>query len=172
MDISLTDKQLRRQHEGRMKAFPEVIRLANSNALLLFCDEAVFTSKQFDVKVWYARREKLNIKKKKLGFGAIAVVSAINMQGQVVASVLRDKSIDSDAFCEFLRLIRRKSKSRKCHMLVDNLSVHRTPDVTNQATRSRINLIFNGTYSSSYNPIEQLWAYSKRRFQSLCIEEG
>ena len=40
----------------------------------------------------------LKIEKKKLGFKAIAVVAAINIQGQVVALLIKDKSIITSDF--------------------------------------------------------------------------
>ena len=41
-----------------------------------------------------------------------------------------------------------------------------------QARKSNIELIFNGTYSSDYNAIERLWSFSKHRFYKTCIDEG
>ena len=57
-------------------------------------------------------------------------------------------------------------------MLVDNLSVHYTDVVTSEAKRRKIELIYNGTYSSEFNPIERLWAWSKQRFTKRCIDGG
>ena len=87
------------------------------------------------------------------------------MAGKVVAYYSQEKSIDSDAFVEFLKVVGKKMNRRKTYILVDNLRVHRTADVMAQAKKSRIYLIFNGTYSSEYNPIERLWAWAKHRFQ-------
>jgi len=49
-------------------------------------------------------------------------------------------------------------------MLVDNLGVHRTEKVKAKAKECRIEMVFNGSYSSTFNPIERLWAWSKARF--------
>ena len=35
-----------------------------------------------------------------------------------------------------------------------------------------IELVFNGTYSSEYNPIERLWAWAKKRFVRACVEDA
>jgi transposase len=112
------------------------------------------------------------IPKKKLSFKAIAVAAAIDMNGKVVAIHLQQKSIDSDAYVVFLKKVARQTKRRKCVMLVDNLGVHRTHNVREQARKSNIELLFNGTYSSEYNPIERLWAWSKQRFQKQCVDDG
>ena len=62
---------------------------------------------------------------------------------------------------DFLKQVARKMNYRKTYMLVDNLPVHRTDNVKAQAKRSKVELIFNGTYSSEFNPIERLWAWAK-----------
>jgi hypothetical protein len=45
----------------------------------------------------------LKIEKAKIGFRAIAVVAAINLQGRVVALLLREGSICTSDFVDFLR---------------------------------------------------------------------
>jgi len=57
-------------------------------------------------------------------------------------------------------------------MLVDNLGVHRTERVRARAKECRIEMVFNGSYSSTFNPIERLWAWSKARFQKRCIDNA
>ena len=49
-------------------------------------------------------------------------------------------------------------------MLVDNLGVHRTERVKAKAKECRVEMVFNVSYSSTFNPIERLWAWSKARF--------
>ena len=37
------------------------------------------------------------------------------------------------------------------------------------AKKYQITLLFNGIYSSTFNPIERLWAWTKQRFTKRCI---
>ena len=56
----------------------------------------MFTTNQVqNQKVWYSRsKEPVMVKKKKLGFKAISVCAAIDMDGFVVADNIVDKAID------------------------------------------------------------------------------
>ena len=101
------------------------------------------------------------IPKKTLGFKAIAVAAAVDMTGKVVAHLVTDHSIDKYKFAAFLDQVNAFTRGRQCVMLVDNLSVHYTDLVKRTAQRYRISLVYNGTYSSEFNPIERLWAWSK-----------
>ena len=95
VDIQLTDRQLRGQREGRLLAFPRIIKAVDTKEELLFMDEAVFSTNQVSPKIWFTpQHEPVLIKRKKLGFKAIAVAAAINMDGEVVAVHVVDKAID------------------------------------------------------------------------------
>ena len=109
------------------------------------------------------------IKRKKLSFKAIAVAAAIDMNGAVIAIHLKDHSIDGVAYCQFLDKVAAHTKGAPCTMLVDNLRVHRTHAVCALAAKHKISLLYNGIYSSEYNPIERLWAWTKQRFTKRCI---
>ena len=83
------------------------------------------------------------------------------MNGQVVALHIIDGAIDTAAFIQFLGKVSAYLKGRKCGMFVDNLAVHHTHAVRDCAEKNKIQLVFNGIYSSEFNPIERLWAWSK-----------
>ena len=134
-------------------------------------DESVFTTNQVNPKVWFTpQKEPLMMSKKKLSFKAIAVAAAINMNGKVIALHTVDNAIETTSFCDFLDKVAEYTRGRKCVMLVDNLRVHRTEASTCKAAQNSIEMVFNGSYSSWYNPIERLWAWSKARFQKRCID--
>ena len=49
-------------------------------------DETVFSKGQVQPKIWYTPHDRIvTIPKKKVGFGAIAVAGAINIEGELVA---------------------------------------------------------------------------------------
>ena len=136
-------------------------------------DEAVFTAGQIRPKIWFLPTEQpVFVPKKKIGFKAIAVAAAIDTRGEVVAWHIQDHSIDTDAFKEFLKRLKDHIGRRKAVLLVDNLGVHRTYESTNLAQKLGIELVFNGTYSSEYNPIERLWAWSKHHFTRKCADDA
>ena len=112
------------------------------------------------------------VEKKKLAFRAIAVAAAIDSEGHVVASHIVDGAINIEHFCTFLDKVGHIYQRKKTYMLVDNLNVHHSKLVQNRASHWNIELLFNGTYSSTFNPIERLWAWAKRRFQAKCVESA
>ena len=66
-------------------------------------DEAVFSSKQINRKIWYIpSKDPVLIKKRKIGFKAIAVASAMDINGRVVYSHIVDGAIEGTEFMKFL----------------------------------------------------------------------
>ena len=78
-------------NKAKLEVLPKVIRLIQNHVNIVFVDEAVFTSGQIRAKYWAkAGDASLKIDKAKIGFRVIAVVAAINLQGRVVALLLRE----------------------------------------------------------------------------------
>jgi len=104
------------------------------------------------------------VARKKLGFEAVAVVGIIDRDGEVVHVMTRPKSIKTEDFNEFMRDFKEKIGTRKSIVFLDNLNFHRNKRVVSYCKESEINLIYNGTYSSEFMPIERLWSFAKRNF--------
>lgn len=58
-----------------------------------------------------------------------------------------------------------KDSSITIYIFLDNLRVHYSLRVRQYCSDNKIELVFNAAYSSEYNPIERLWALSKRIFR-------
>jgi transposase len=114
----------------------------------------------------------LKIDKAKIGFKCVAVVGAIDVQGRVVALLQRDLSIKTTDFVDFLRSLRTRMKRQKTYIFLDNLQVHHTHIVRDNAFKNNQVLIFNASYSSHLNPIERLWAVAKRKFIKDCVTDA
>ena len=86
-------------NKSKREVLPRVIKLIEKHQNIVFVDEAVLTSGQIQARYWAKSGDtSLKIEKKKLGFKAIAVVAAINIQGRVVALLIKDKSIITSDF--------------------------------------------------------------------------
>jgi len=109
------------------------------------------------------------INRKKLGFEAVAVVGIIDRHGEVVHVMTRPRSIRTDDFNEFMHEFKEKIGSVKSIVFLDNLNFHRSKKVVSYCKEVEINLIYNGTYSSEYMPIERLWSFAKRNFSRELI---
>ena len=142
-----------------------MIKQIQNHENIVFVDEAVFTSGQIRARYWAkAGDASLKIDKAKIGFKAIAAVAAINLQGRVVALLLREGSICTSDFVDFLRNLKSKMRGQKTFVFLDNLRIHHTLIIASKVRANNQVLIFNASYSSQLNPIERLWAVNKRQF--------
>ena len=89
----------------------------------------------------------MKIDKAKISFKCIAVVAATDVQGRVVALLQRDMSIKTSDFVDFLRALRTRMKRQKTYIFLDNLQVHHTHIVKENAFKNNQVLIFNSSYS-------------------------
>ena len=75
------------------------------------------------------------------------------------------KALDQHDFIVFLTELRESVKHpKRLYILVDNLGIHKTKLVRECCVHQNIELIFNGAYSSPFNPIERYWGFAKRIF--------
>ncbi len=90
----------------------------------------------------------MKIYKARIGFSCIAAVGAIDVQGRVVALLQRDFSIKTTEFVDFLRSMCTCMKRQKTNVFLDNLQVHHTHIVRDNAFKNNKVLIFDVSYSS------------------------
>ena len=105
--------------------------------------------------------------KRKAGFDAVAVLSAINVAGKVVDVKTQPKYIDGDTFISFIKGL--ATQPKPCYLFLDNLTMHHSIVVRDAAIKYGINLIFNASYSSDLNPVEHLWLLAKNQFRKDII---
>ncbi len=63
-------------------------------------------------------------------------------------------------------------KRQKTYVFLENLQIHHTRIVMDNAFKNNQVLIFNASYSSYLNPIERLWEVAKRQFIKDCITDA
>jgi len=131
---------------------------------VLFVDECVFTPRSLLRKIWSTNSEETILYKKKTSFKAVAVLGAISVEGELVAYVLREGSIQLDDLKKMANKIKSKYKRRRVVMFLDNLPLHHTKAFKEHTSAYKQQLVFNAGYSSELNPIERLWALAKRSF--------
>lgn len=147
--------------------FPRIIDLAQRSTYLLFVDEAVFSFKQVRNKWWAVKGDSGGlVPVQKLGFAAVAVVAATSMDGQVLAVTTSRLSVGKDTFIEFLGRLAAEVRKRRVHIVLDNLRMHLSKEVVEAAHAHGFELVYNAPYTSHLNPIEILWAWSKRKFST------
>ena len=156
-----------------MAGFKRFVEAYERREHVFYMDECVFSCGQVKPKVWFHALSGPVVRaKKKVGFKAIAVAGAIDHTGKVVAHLLRERSIEANAFMEFLHRLKDHIGRKKAVLLLDNLGVHRTKAVRELAPKLGIELVFNGTYSSNFMPIERLWGWAKHHFTRACAKDA
>ena len=85
--------------------------------------------------------------------------------------LLREGSICTSDFVDFLRNLKSKMKGQKTFVFLDILRIHHTLMIAFKARANNQVLIFNASYSSQMNPIERLWAVAKRQFFKDCVND-
>ena len=153
--------------------FTRLVEAVERREHVFYMDESVFTVGQVKPKIWFLPQSgPVFLPKKKVGFKAIAVAAAIDSDGCVVAHIIRERSIDSRDFMDFLHRLKDHIGRRRAVLLLDNLGVHRTKAVQKLAPKLGIELLFNGTYSSNFMPIERLWSWAKHHFTRACAQDA
>ena len=153
--------------------FTRLVEAVERREHVFYMDESVFTVGQVKPKIWFLPQSgPVFLPKKKVGFKAIAVAAAIDSDGRVVAHIIRERSIDSRDFMDFLHRLKDHIGRRRAVLLLDNLGVHRTKAVQKLAPKLDIELLFNGAYSSNFMPIERLWSWAKHHFTRACAQDA
>ena len=171
---SKTDAQMQRITRTRVECFRKMRELSlEDDVEFLYVDEVIFTAGQVRPKVWYTRGHPLEIEKKRLAFKAIAVVGATDVEGRLVARIARDSIITKEDFMDFMEEVSVKStRGKVTYLFIDNLPMHHMYVIKDKAKYLGLGLVYNGTYSSEFNPIEILWANAKRKFSTRCIVDA
>ena len=74
-----------------------------------------------------------------------------------------DFSINVEKFKEYLIDLRNINKRRKLAIFMDQLNVHKSPKIRKLAIQLGVKLIFNAPYSPELNPIERVFALTKKK---------
>ena len=137
---------------------------------VFFSDEAVWSCKQAERKVWAKGGSFVVTARNKISFPAVAVCGVMAVDGKMAYAKLVPKALDQYDFADFLKEFRQQSGHHKrLYILVDNLGIHKTKFVQAACLKRNVVLIFNGAYSSPFNPIERYWGFAKRFFATNCL---
>lgn len=108
LTLQLTEKQRARIAQELRDRLPALLKALRKREVVVFVDECVFTDRSLLEKTWRKRDQHELIAKPKLSFNAIAVLGGITTEGRLVSFVIRECSIDLDAFQDFAEQVRKK----------------------------------------------------------------
>ena len=95
----------------------------------------------------YARRyENQILDEKDYYHSYYAVVAAVSADEGLDCAMVFDEAINKTSFITFLEELRRKNGRKPLHLFLDNLSVHKAPEVREACERLDIHRIWNPPY--------------------------
>ena len=159
-----TPLKLEQIKQSLRECLPQVLSAITQHRTVLFIDEVTFSSKTRKEHTWFLAGAEAVVYKRQLHFPVVACVGAIDQHGSLVQLSTFEKSVNKDKFIQFLEELSQKVDLQEALMFLDNLSVHHSLVVKDWAAAHGLELLFNAPYSSEFNPIELLWAFSKRSF--------
>lgn len=130
----------RRERKKQMKlVFPKVTAIYSARKRLWFADEAIFSKKLSDLRVWsHSGPQPPLAHRSQFLFPAQAVLAAINSNGKVMLSKIASGSIKIEHMIDFLKEAGQKvqfnAKTRN-RLYLDNLRMHHSPEVRREATQ-------------------------------------
>lgn len=140
-----------------------MLQLVKEEGNIVFIDEAVYSSKLGDQKVWaLPGPDRPTISIEKVNFKAIAVTAGVDVEGRIFGEYLCDFSVNVERFIEFLIVLREKARPGQLYVVLDNLRVHHSRLVRDHCQKHEMTLVIAASYSSQFMPAEQIWCLSKR----------
>ena len=143
----------------------QVRQAVSSDKRIIFSDEAVFTTATLPNRAYSAKKHNVHIEEKLTSSPAVAVVAGVSVEGGLEGYHIQARSIDSDAFIQFVLTVLERSKPETFVLFLDNCRVHHSKKVSQFLLENRIDVIYNVTYGPQYNPIERVWSQIKLLFK-------
>lgn len=138
---------------------------------VIFVDEVIFTSSCNHSKTWAKQKKPITIEQRQTTMTPIAVVAAISASRGVELVSQFDHSVDKYKFESCLVQLRERNPNKKICVFLDNLAVHKSKVVTDRAAKLQIPMIFNCPYFPEGNPIELVFAQSKREYKKSKLQK-
>ena len=131
----------------------------------------MFTTSTITDRAYASKRDNVTLEEKLLSSPAIAVVAGVSAERGLEAFFLQPRSIDSDAFIQYLLTLLQHSPSSEFALFVDNCRVHHSIKVGEFMKDNKILAIFNVPYGPEFNPIERVWSRIKTSFKKERLSE-
>jgi len=154
------------QRKLLIDAMIDSVKLATSKGKrIIFSDEVVFTTATLLDRAYAPKKHNVSIEEQLASSPAVAVVGGVSAEIGLEGYFIQARSIDSDAFIQFVLTLLERSKPETFVLFLDNCTVHHSKKVTQFLLENRIDVIFNVAYAPQYNPIERVWAQVKLQFK-------
>lgn len=143
--------------------YPKILAHARRwQAMLYFQDEAGVSLNAVMGRTWALKGKTPKIRLTG-NRGGICVSSAVSPKGRLLFRIEK-KTVNADAFIDFLSQIRRQHKNRKVIVIADNAPSHAAKKVNRYAEENKKSfaIYYLPPYSPELNPDEHVWGYLKK----------
>ena len=128
-------------------------------------DEMMVTKSTFPKVEWSLPNKPMCLDIGQQNTKPIAVLGAVSRENGMDMYMLFKKSVDQMKFKTFLQELRDKYPFDDIHLIMDNLSVHKTLSVRERMDELGFEYSWIPPYSPQYNGIEEVWSQVKRKIK-------
>ena len=133
---------------------------------LVFLDESGVQTNMTRLRGRAPVGERLKFKAPRGHWQTTTIVAAVRLTGPCAPAVF-DGPIDRPCFQAYLEQVLVKSLARGDVVVMDNLSVHKGPEVAAALEKVGARVLYLPSYSPDYNPIENMWSKVKAIVRAL-----
>jgi transposase len=98
-------------------------------------------------------------------------VCAVSEDGGLETYQIHKKAVTSTDFVSFVHVLAERAGGREFAIFMDNLRVHKTPEVLEACKQLRAKPIFNVPYSPDFNGIETFFSQVKAHYKNLVLQK-
>ena len=147
------------RYEPLIKEMRRRVQLAvNSRKKIIWLDETVFTKHTNLQREWSKTGNNLYTPCEAMGAKYTAACAAISEGCGIEYLQLYDHALDKPNFKEYLRALVEKNKRKRLVVYMDNLKVHRNPEMEQHMRDLKIEWIWNVPYMPEFQPIETVFS--------------
>ena len=128
---------------------------------IVYLDEMMTTKRTLPKMAWTLPKENFQLDLSNIDTSAIASVAAVSREFGLDLVMTFEKSVDRAKFLTFLQALRDKFWADDIHLVMDNLSVHRSRVCTERMDELGFTYSWTPAYSPQYNGIEEVFAAAK-----------
>ena len=153
-----------RQTQEERRLYREMTAARQTGKPIIYLDEVNFTKRSFQGVDWSARNANITVDQRQIYTSYKSVLASINWERGKGLEYIFDKAIRQEQFMMYLKALHGLFGRQPIIIMMDNLWVHKDPEVMDLYKRLKITPIFNVGYAPDFNPIESTFSIVKRQY--------
>jgi len=149
----------------------EVAEARKEGKKVIYIDEVVFSPATTFKFAWAGKGSNVEVADRRQLVQTQALLAGISEERGLEGFIIRRKSIRTEDYIDFLKVVKENRNDNQVVIFADNLSVHKTKKSREALKELEFECIFNVPYSPEFNGIELLWATVKRNYKKRVMEK-